>query len=149
MILLTVGIQTPVKIHLTTKVKIDSEEEIYELTLFGKYYRKGEAIYLKYDEVQEEGTIHTVVKIKHEEVVILRSGIMKMRLSFRLAESRDGTHESTFGNLFLSTNTKGLSHREESEGVGSLKLAYDLSMQGTLAGYYEMEINYKEDMHQL
>ncbi|MCR2821335.1 DUF1934 domain-containing protein [Lederbergia panacisoli] len=132
--------QTPVKIQLTTRVRIDDEIETYELTVFGTRYQKGTTIYLKYDEVQEEGIIHTVVKIMQKDAVIIRSGLMKMRLAFSLSEQMQGSHESTLGNIFLMTDTKKLSHEE-----GKLSLAYDLSMQGTLAGYYEMELEYKED----
>ncbi|MCJ8007883.1 DUF1934 domain-containing protein [Lederbergia wuyishanensis] len=132
--------QTPVKIQLTTNVRIDDEIETYELTVFGTRYEKGNTIYLTYDEVQEEGTINTVVKILKDEAVILRNGLIKMRLAFSLSELKQGTHESTLGTIFLTTDTKILSHEE-----GKLSLAYDLSMQGTLAGYYEMDLEYKED----
>ncbi|MBS4218859.1 DUF1934 family protein [Bacillus sp. FJAT-49711] len=137
---MTVDTQTSVKIQLTTRVRIDDDIETYELTVFGTRYQKGNTIYLKYDEVQEEGTIHTVVKVLQDEAVIMRSGLIKMRLAFSLSEQRQGTHESTLGSLFLMTDTKKLNHED-----GKLSLAYDLSMQGTLAGYYEMDLEYKED----
>ncbi|WP_069201879.1 DUF1934 domain-containing protein [Bacillus niameyensis] len=137
--------KTPVKIHLTTTVKIDEEEETYELTVFGHHYKKGNTIYLKYDEVQKGGTIHTVVKMVEDEATILRSGLLKMRLSFRLFEERNGSHESEFGNLFITTNTKKLVHHYENDKcAGELNLAYDLAMQGTHAGIYKMDIVYKE-----
>ncbi|MFC5466487.1 DUF1934 domain-containing protein [Lederbergia graminis] len=139
--------QTPVKIHLKNKIQVDDEAETYELTLFGTHYRKKNAIYLKYDEVQDEGTVHTIVKITNDEAVIIRSGIIKMRLSFQLSQERNGSHESGFGHLFLTTKTKRLQHTEQNnECEGALHLAYELAMEGTVAGYYEMDIHYEEDM---
>lgn len=138
--------QTPIKIHLTTKIKLDQDEETYELTVFGRHYQKGDTIYLKYDEVQEQGTVHTVVKINKNEAFILRTGILKMRLNFKLNEEKRGSHESELGTLFLTTNTKQFTHHETNDHCdGQLHLAYELSMQDTLAGFYEMKIVYEED----
>lgn len=143
---LTAEMQTPVKIHLVTIARQEDDEEKYELTLFGRYYRKGNSVYLKYDEVQEEGTVHTIVKISEDEALILRSGLIKMRLSFRLSEQRNGSHESPFGSLMLSTSTKTLTHHESNDIVnGRISLKYDLAMQGAHTGEYEMRIDYRED----
>ncbi|MCJ7841588.1 DUF1934 domain-containing protein [Lederbergia sp. NSJ-179] len=141
-----VDTQTPIKIHLTTKVRMDNDEETYELTVFGRHYQKGQTIYLKYDEIQEQGTVHTVVKITKKEAFILRTGLLKMRLNFSLHEQKNGSHESELGTLFLTTDTKRLIHHETNDGcTGRLSLAYELAMQGTVAGYYEMDIDYEED----
>ncbi len=146
MLSLLIDTQTPIKIHLTTKIKLDQDEEAYELTVFGRHYQKGDTIYLKYDEVQEQGTIHTVVKITKDEAFILRTGLLKMRLNFKLNEQKRGSHESELGTLFLTTDTKQFVHHETNDHCdGRLHLAYELSMQDTLAGFYEMEIVYKED----
>ena len=143
---LTEDIQTPVKIHLVTKVRQEGEEEAFELVVFGRHYQKGDTVYLKYDEVQEEGTIHTVVKITGEEALIMRTGAIKMRLRFRLSEEMGGSHDSPFGSLHLSTRTQRMIHRQsEHTCEGRFSLLYDLSMQGSPAGHYEMQIDYKED----
>jgi len=69
-----------------------------------------------------------------------------MRLSFHVSEERNGSHDSPFGSFFLSTKTKQLIHHEEENSLdGRFSLIYDLSMQGSLAGQYEMHIDYKED----
>ncbi|KRG15869.1 hypothetical protein ACA30_04670 [Virgibacillus soli] len=146
MLSLLTDTQTSIKIHLTTKIKLDQDEETYELTVFGRHYQKGDTIYLKYDEIQEQGTIHTVVKITKDEAFILRTGLLKMRLNFKLNEQKRGSHESELGTLFLTTNTKRFTHNETNDHCdGKLSLAYELSMQGKLAGFYEMEIVYKEE----
>ncbi|WP_249412681.1 DUF1934 domain-containing protein [Siminovitchia fordii] len=143
---LTADVQTPVKIHLTTKINLDGEEETFEMILFGQYYRKNNAVFLKYDEVQEEGTIHTLVKVNGEEATIFRKGIINMRMKFRLNEQKDGSHASEYGSLLLSTDTKRLAHLEHGgKCEGTINLGYDLYMQGTHAGKYDMEIQYREE----
>ncbi len=144
---LTTDQQTPVKIHLVTKVRQDGDEEVYEMVVFGRFFRKGEAVYLEYDEVQEDGTVHSIVKISNNEATILRSGLVHMRLKFKMNERMSGSHVSEVGSLVLSTNTKKISHEENIDtGEGHIQLHYDLSMQGASVGHYQMLIHYKEDI---
>lgn len=143
---MTADVQTPVKIHLTTKIRLDGEEDTFEMILFGYYYRKKNAVFLKYDEVQEEGTVHTLVKVDDEEATIFRKGIINMRMKFRLNEQKDGSHASEYGSLLLSTDTKKLALQERADKCeGTINLGYDLYMQGTHAGKYDMEIQYREE----
>lgn len=138
--------QTPVKINLKTDIRREEDAESYELAVFGRHYRKGGSDYLAYDEVLEEGTVHTIVKIGEGDALILRSGAVKMRLSFHEHEQMGGSHESPFGSLLLTTDTKRLEHRQSGEGCGGrIQLIYELSMQGAPAGEYEMIIDYKEE----
>lgn len=138
------GNQVPVKIHLRTRIQQDHEEEQYELILFGNYYQKGNTTYLKYDEVLEEGTVHTIVKIAEQNALILRSGALKMRLSFQLHNEKNGSYESQYGTLLLSTKTKVLDHNKTDQNEGRFLLKYDLLMNGETTGEYEMAIQYKE-----
>lgn len=143
---LTADIQTPVKIHLVTRIQLDDEEETYEMVVFGRYYRKNNAVFLKYDEVQEEGTVHTLVKVDENDATIFRKGIINMRMKFQLNERKDGSHVSEYGSLLLSTDTRELLHMQHEEKCeGEIKLDYTLYMQGTHAGQYQMEIKYRED----
>lgn len=144
-LLLSADTKTRVKIHLTTKVEINNEIEVFELTLFGYHYLKGNTKYLTYDEVQKEGTIHTVVKITEQEVLILRSGLLNMHLSFAPFEKRNGSHDSKYGTIHLTTDTKKIDfHEIQDLCEGQLTIAYDLLMQDNYVGFYEMDITYKE-----
>ena len=143
--------QTPVKIELRTKIQHDSQQETYELVAFGRYYQKGSSIYIKYDEVQEEGTVNTIVKITGEEAVILRSGALKMRLSFLQGKEMNGSYDSPYGMLLLTTKTNELSLEQSSDGQidGQFQLKYQLMMQGSSVGVYEMNIKFKEEHERL
>ncbi|WP_425383195.1 DUF1934 domain-containing protein [Rossellomorea oryzaecorticis] len=137
---------TPVKIHLKTNITIGDESDSFELVSFGRYYEKGDAFFLKYDEVQEEGTTHTIVKVTDEQALILRSGAVKMRMLFNEEEEMSGSYESELGTLLLTTKTKKLSHTKNlSKTEGDFNLSYELIMQGSSVGDYEMSINFKEE----
>jgi uncharacterized beta-barrel protein YwiB (DUF1934 family) len=137
---------TPVKVHLKTKITIGEESDSFELVSFGRYYEKGDAVFLKYDEVQEEGTTHTIVKVSDQQALILRSGAVKMRMAFNEREEQNGSYESQMGTLLLTTKTKKLSHTQSnSELEGDFNLSYELKMQDSPVGDYVMSIHYKEE----
>jgi uncharacterized beta-barrel protein YwiB (DUF1934 family) len=136
----------PVKVHLKTVITSGDEQDSIEFSAFGRYYEKADSIFLKYDEVQDEGTIRTIVKLSDENALILRSGAVKMRLVFKENEQLNGSYESQIGTLLLLTKTKQLSHkRKNSEKSGEIRLDYQLMMQGSTVGNYEMLITYKEE----
>ncbi|MEI5909046.1 DUF1934 family protein [Bacillus spongiae] len=137
---------TPVKIHLTTSISQEGEKETISFTTFGRYYQKAGAYFLKYDEVLEEGTVKTIVKVKETTGLIMRSGALKMRLAFDLRTKMNGSYESAHGTFLLQTTTKKLSHTMLSDTEGEILLIYDLSMQGSVVGTYKMNITYKEDL---
>ncbi|XXM72805.1 DUF1934 domain-containing protein [Lysinibacillus sphaericus] len=137
---------TPVKIHLKTTITVGEESDAFELVSFGRYYEKGDAFFLKYDEIQEEGTTHTIVKVTDTQALILRSGAVKMRMVFNEEEEMNGSYESELGTLLLTTKTKKLSHTKNlSKTEGDFNLSYELIMQGSPVGDYEMSINFKEE----
>ena len=136
----------PVKVHLKTIIDHGDEAETYELTLFGEYYQKEHSAFFKYEELLQEGSIQTVVKVKDREALILRSGAIKMRLAFSLEDEKAGSYEGEHGTLLLTTKTKSLENimigSERLQGKFILK--YDLKMQGSIVGTYEMVLEYKE-----
>ncbi|KHD86725.1 DUF1934 domain-containing protein [Heyndrickxia ginsengihumi] len=133
----------PVKIHLKTEIQ-QEEHETIELILFGRYYEKGNAAFLKYDEVLEEGTVHTIIKIAEDGALILRSGALKMRLSLQTNEQRNGSYESQFGTFLLQTKAKEICHQQMRENNGAISLKYELHMQAKTVGTYNMTIKYEE-----
>ena len=54
--------------------------------------------------------------------------------------------KAPYGTFFLLTNTKKMIHEEKIDRCkGSFHLMYDLFIQGSKAGEYEMQIDYEED----
>jgi uncharacterized beta-barrel protein YwiB (DUF1934 family) len=138
--------QSPVKVRVTTAIDDGKQKETFELTTFGRYYKKGSSYYLQYDESMEEGTVHTTVKIKNEEVLILRSGAVSMRLHFLLDKKTPGNYQSPYGLLQTEADTRRmeLAFNEEST-EGNIEILYEFIIQGSHAGTYQMNIDYKEE----
>lgn len=138
--------QKPVKIKVHTTIRDGNEKETFELTTFGRYYEKSGSTFLQYEEVMEEGTIKSIVKISEEETLILRSGAVKLRMVFRMNKKLRGRYETPFGTMEIMTRTKRLAHSyDEVSKKGGIDLLYDLNMQGSHAGTYHLEISFEEE----
>jgi uncharacterized beta-barrel protein YwiB (DUF1934 family) len=138
--------QKPVKVKVKTDIRDGQNKETFEFTTFGRYYTKAESSYLQYEEVLEEGTIKTIVKLSSKEALILRSGAINMRMVFRLHKRLRGSYRSPYGTLEVMTNTQRMEHFfNEEEMTGQLELLYDLTMQGAKTGTYHMIITFEED----
>ncbi|MCP1160838.1 DUF1934 domain-containing protein [Bacillus infantis] len=138
--------QTPVKIKVKTDIRSGGSKETFELTAFGRYYKKNGSRFLQYDEENEAGTVKTIVKMAEGEALILRSGAVKMRLPFRLNKKMRGSYEMPFGTMEMLTLTKGLSQSfDDNSGTGAFDLLYEMKMQGSQAGTYHLAITFEEE----
>ncbi|MFL6558864.1 MAG: DUF1934 domain-containing protein [Bacillus sp. (in: firmicutes)] len=135
--------EIPMKINVKTTIHQHGGKEVYELAVFGRYLQKDGASFLKYEEVQEEGNVRTIVKVAGDEALILRGGAVKMRLPFRLHKKLRGSYEMPFGTFETLTLAKRIEHSD-----GLIDILYDFTMQGSHAGTYHMEINFQEDKHE-
>lgn len=135
--------EIPVKINVKTTI---DDQEMFELTVFGRYFQKDQASYLQYEEVMEEGAVRTIVKAAptKDEALILRSGAVKMRLPFELGRKLRGSYEMPFGTFETTTKARKLDHSFEN-GSGQISILYDFAMQGTPAGTYHLEISFQEE----
>ncbi|MDQ0218546.1 DUF1934 domain-containing protein [Peribacillus cavernae] len=135
-----------IKVMLRTTIDNGSETDTFELTAFGTKFSKGNALYLQYTEESENGKTQTTIKYKESETLLMRSGAVKMRQVFSLAEITNGHYESMYGTMAMQTRTKLVSHIWNVEKrEGKFLFDYDLFMQGDLLGQYEMVIAYKEE----
>lgn len=142
--------QVPVKIHVSTHIYNGKTKDSIEWNGFGQYLEKDNGKYIKYEEITEEGTIKTIIKITGNEGIILRSGAVKMRLSFVLNKKRNGSYESPYGTFLVETDTKRmlLDVSQQSLTEGNFDLLYELKMQGKSNGTYHMTIDFKEEAEQ-
>ena len=111
--------------------------------LQGTFIEKSGTHYLRYEEVQEEQTIRTTVKLTGDQAFIMRSGAVNMRLPLNTTQQERGRYESRFGLIPLMTETHQLSY-ERLEAGGQFKTRYDLIIDGASVGNYTLEINYTE-----
>ncbi|WP_419882424.1 DUF1934 domain-containing protein [Peribacillus sp. B-H-3] len=135
-----------IKVTLQTKIRNGSGTESYELITFGTMFFKAGSLYLQYGEENEYGKTQTTIKYKGHEALLLRNGAVKMRQSFVPEETVHGHYESVYGTLGMITHTNSLEYQwNEDEKEGKLVLNYELTMQGSEKGYYEMTIAFREE----
>ncbi|MEH7106225.1 DUF1934 domain-containing protein [Bacillus sp. JJ1764] len=135
--------EIPVKINIKTTI---DEQETVELIVFGRFYQKENASFLQYKEVLEEGTVKTIIKLGINEMLILRSGAVKMRLPFQLEKEQRGSYELPFGVFETATLAKKMAYHFENK-AGFIELLYDFSLQGEQAGSYHLQINFQEEKY--
>ncbi len=136
----------PITIYLKTDIQQGQEHESFELTAQGNYYEKNDSFFIRYEERNEAGSVQTVLKIAGDHAVILRSGSIKMRMSFYPGQVTNGTYESEIGILQLVTETVSLAHLTRSDDKeGKIQIQYKLKMQGDDVGLYNMSLTYKEE----
>jgi uncharacterized beta-barrel protein YwiB (DUF1934 family) len=133
--------ELPVKINVKTTI---DQEETFELLVFGTYFEKGNAAYLRYEEAMEEGSVRTIVKMGTGDALILRGGAVKMRLPFEVNRKLNGSYEMPFGQFATETMAKRIDYSYEN-GKGSFSVLYDFSMEGAPTNIYELEIAFQEE----
>lgn len=136
-----------VKINVKTTIFQDNSQEVIEGATLGDFFQKKTASYLQYEEISDQGSTRTIVKMAGNEALILRSGAVKMRLPFALNQKRSGSYQLPFGKFETRTVTKKMDHCYDPEtGKGWIDLLYDFSMQGNQSiGTYHLEITFQEE----
>ncbi|HBT73420.1 MAG TPA: DUF1934 domain-containing protein [Lysinibacillus sp.] len=137
-------IRSQVNIKLISTIRpSDGESESYEMWLKGQLLEKAGSLYLKYDEVQEDKTIRTTMKLGHEKALIMRAGSVNMRLPLNIIEQQKGHYESEFGSMPLIIDTKKMTFTKQALS-GDFHVQYDLLMGGQSVGNYTLDITFTE-----
>ena len=137
-------IRSQVNIKLISTIRpSDGESESYEMWLKGQLLEKAGSLYLKYDEVQEDKTIRTTMKLGHEKALIMRAGSVNMRLPLNIIEQQKGHYESEFGSMPLIIDTKKMTFMKQALS-GDFHVQYDLLMGGQSVGNYTLDITFTE-----
>jgi len=133
-----------VKVKLKTTIRQPNEEpEVYELWAPGSLITKGEKVYLKYAEMQDDKNVNTTVRMGEKEALVMRSGGLNMRLPFVLNAEQNGSYESEYGVLLVTTSTQSMTF-EQNENDGRFVVQYDLNVSGEPVGEYTLEFHYTE-----
>jgi len=133
-------IQRTVNIQLVSAIRHPNvQEETVNIKTKGTLTLKGNQYYLVYEEVQDEKSIRTTVKLGGNSALILRSGGVKMRLPFERGELQTGSYDTQYGTMIITTDTKHLYFEE-----GHFQVEYELNINNEVAGTYTLELTYTE-----
>ena len=108
-------------------------------TYRGVCYTKNEKIYLKYDELQEQVPVTTILVVTPEEVIIRRTGGMNSRMQFRNHLTYSFLYHTMYGDVPLTITTKKFDTKI-AEGEIRIDLCYDILSQDVVVSYHEIHL---------
>ncbi|MDT2809979.1 DUF1934 domain-containing protein [Enterococcus asini] len=135
----------PVSIKLATKVTQQQNTEDFYFELAGQLVTIGDTLYIRYQEVQEDGQkIPVTIKIMPDGAVQLtRSGDMRMRLKFIYREMVNTSYNTPYGTMLFSTYTKNLRvSLKDRPASGKIVIEYDLYMADEQIGNYQINLDF-------
>ncbi|MGM9921163.1 MAG: DUF1934 domain-containing protein [Bhargavaea sp.] len=132
-----------VSIRLVTTVRQPGEKPFRNfIRAEGQLIEKAGKTYLSFKETAEGQEIRTMVRMGHEEGLIMRNGDVSMRLPLVPGERREGRYGN--GSMDLPLTVKTDSVRYEPGSQGRFAAAYDLLSGSETVGTYDVEFIYSE-----
>lgn len=125
----------------------DGEELKIELVAEGKFYTKDNTRYIVYEESEltEMKGVTTVIKILPDEsVMLLRLGKIHQRQEYRKGKTSKSVYDTPLGMLDVTMKTYEC-NVDLNDGIGSIKLGYDVDLAGVGANYTQLTITVQED----
>ena len=139
--------KTPVDVKMTTDIRQQGEKDQVQLQARGELYKKNNTTYVKFTEDLEDiGKVSTLLKVGEQEITVIRSGAVEMRQLYQYGEKTEGSYETPYGKLKTEADTDQVAVMWSDSGrTGRIQFGYDLTLQGTVAGRYDVTISIEED----
>ena len=139
-----------VMVRLKTRIEHEDDAENIELVTFGTLHHMPNATYVRYIEhVENNGKINTTVKYDGNEMLIIRTGAVKMKQLYKIGSITEGSYDSIHGTLDLSTHTIALNHTVNKEtNEEEFTVSYHLFLQDENVGHYHLTLTVKEENNQ-
>lgn len=138
--------KTPILLKLVTEIRDGNRKEMVTLEADGTLYLKEEATYIAYKEMMEGiGKVSNTIKIKSDEVTIIRSGGISMNQTYKIGQTTSGTYQGPYGAMEMVTKTENIDYTYQAKSrKAKLILAYQLQMQGETVGRHRLTFMIKE-----
>lgn len=123
----------------------ESEEDQMEFVTEGKFYEKGDAFYIVYEESELSGMpgCKTSLKLKEGNVRMKRFGSIISNdtiMEFQKGKRYEGLYETPFGAFEMELLTNNIENSISSEGVGKIDIDYHISLKGLSEGRSKLNI---------
>lgn len=128
------------------QVTSDYEEEQLEFVTEGKYYVKGDSVYLLYDESEFSGMegCTTSLKITGDRIKMKRYGesiSLDTEIEFEKGKRFKGYYDTPFGSVEMEVLTNDVVNKiEKAKGKGKLNIDYHISLRGLSEGRSILDI---------
>ncbi|MTT30968.1 DUF1934 family protein [Terrilactibacillus sp. BCM23-1] len=121
---------------------IDETEKVTKTTPKtdnGYFYMKNDALYVKFDEIDEHGTVHTLIKVSNGKALIQRKGHVSMNQPLVKNEEMAGSYSGPYGEMNTSAKTHKIKALWDSHlKQGWIQLNYELHVQGQYVGHFDL-----------
>ena len=129
----------------TNQVNEQGDEDIMEFVTEAKLYKRGEAMYLIYEETELSGVpgCRTRLKCKDNEVQMKRFGEgagIGHEIRFQRRKRYSGLYDTPFGAIEMEVLTNKLENNLTEEGSGMLDIDYSISLKGLIEGRNQLNI---------
>lgn len=129
----------------TNQVNEQGEEDIMEFITEARLYKRGEAMYLIYEETELSGVpgCRTRLKCKPDEVQMKRYGEgagIGNEIRFERGKRYSGLYDTPFGAIEMEVLTNKLENNLTEEGGGKLDIDYSISLKGLIEGRNQLNI---------
>ena len=113
------------------------DDEVMEFITEGRFARKGDALYLIYEESELSGAVGytTSLKVTDGKVRIKRyaeEGGIQTAIEFQKGERFTGWYETALGAIEMEVLTNDVDNRLDPEGSGSLGIDCSVSLKGLI-----------------
>ena len=133
----------PIKLYIKSS-QADSHGTIDSMEFYteGRYYEKQGSRYITYQESEISGLegTNTILKLGREEAVLIRSGALSSRMTFRIGCETKNAYRTEYGVFELSIMTQKLDINVCNSLVNSVYLKYRLSINSGEVYTNEMNI---------
>ena len=125
----------------------EGKELSLELVSEGKFYNKDRTQYIVYEESEltdMEG-VTTVIKVLPDRaVMLLRMGKVHQRQEYRKGKAYRSTYETPVGTFNVTCRTYECDV-DLHDGIGTIRLGYDVDLEGIGSNYTQLTITVQED----
>ncbi len=131
----------PIRLKLVTEIRDGAgRKELLTIEEEGTLYSKEDATFLAYKEMMENvGQISNIIKIKGDEVSIMRSGGISMRQTYKKGATTSGSYQSPYGMMEMVAKTENIDFTNRTESrKAKLILSYQLQMQDEWVGRHRL-----------
>lgn len=123
----------------------DTEEDQMEFVTEGKFYKRGDAVYIVYEESELSGMpgCRTSLKLKDESVRMKRFGKeagSDTIMEFARGKRYEGFYETPFGAVEMEVLTNHIENKISREGTGHVDIDYHISLKGLSEGRSRLNI---------
>lgn len=138
----------PVDIKIRTTIREGKQRERHSMDASGRLSWRGSLLVLHFQEPREDSEEKTMqmMQLREGRLSVKRDGAVTMNQRFVEGVETEGTYRSAFGPMSMLTDTKSIEYNwDEKKRRGVISLVYLLTLQGTEAGRYSMEVTFEEE----